>query len=103
MEIVLAYDHRTSFAATPSALSLDFATNLFRKRVAFQGRVLDPYLFGQMLKALYGVAKSEHRYYMTTTQPIRGPSIPSSPCITTSSSSRRSATTSQAMCASPFR
>lgn len=63
MEIVLAYDHRTSFAATSSALSLDFATNLFRKRVAFQGRVLAPYLFGQMLQGLYRVAESEQRYY----------------------------------------
>ena len=63
MEIVLAYDHRTSFAATPSALSLDFATNLFRKRVSFQGRVLDPYLLGQMLKALSGVAKNKQYYY----------------------------------------
>jgi hypothetical protein len=62
MEIVLAYDHRTTFAATSSALSLDFATNLFRKRVAFQGRVLDPYLFGQMLQGLYRVAKREDRY-----------------------------------------
>lgn len=63
MEVALAYDHRTTLATTLGAAALDFAANLRRRPVAFQGRVRDPLLLRQLLLALYDGVAAETRSY----------------------------------------
>ncbi|HEV7129147.1 MAG TPA: hypothetical protein VGN32_17075, partial [Ktedonobacterales bacterium] len=62
MELVLAYDHRTSLATTRGAAALDFAANLFRRPVSFRGRVKDPILLRQLLLALHQGILSDARW-----------------------------------------
>lgn len=63
MELALAYDHRTSLARTRGAAALDFAVDLFRRPVAFRGRVKDPVLLRQLLLALHEGILSDARWH----------------------------------------
>ncbi len=61
MEFALAYDHRTAISNDFNSSALDFATNLRRAPVAFQGRVRDPLLMREMMLALHETILGEFR------------------------------------------
>ena len=63
MEVALAYDHRTSFAMTLTDLALNFAANLRRQPVAFNGRVKEPVLLRQLLIGLHRNIISDLRWH----------------------------------------
>lgn len=62
MQITLAYDHHTEIIHVVNASALDFAINLRRRPVAFQGRVKDPIMMRQGMLALHEAIISDSRF-----------------------------------------
>lgn len=61
MEVALAYDFRTAVTTTLNSSALDFAANLRRLPVAFEGRVKEPVLMRQLMTGLHEVILGDFR------------------------------------------
>ena len=61
MEVAFAYNQHTTLTTTLNESALDFATNLHRPPVAFQGRVKEPLLLRNLMVALHEVILSDMR------------------------------------------
>jgi hypothetical protein len=61
MEVVLAYDHRTSLVTAAQSTAFDLAANLRRSPVALRGRVKEPLLMRQLMVALHECIVSDLR------------------------------------------
>jgi len=65
MEVALAYDVRTAVTTTLNSSAVDFATNLRRLPVSFQGVVKEPVLMRQLMVGLHEVILGDFRQDMT--------------------------------------
>lgn len=61
MNVQFAYDHRTDVVTSLNGSAIDFAANMRRLPVAFQGQVKEPYLLRQMMLALHEVILGDFR------------------------------------------
>jgi predicted nucleic acid-binding Zn finger protein len=62
MEFELAYQQQTQVLTTINSSALDFATNMRRAPVSFQGRVQEPLLMRQMMLAMHRVIVSDYNF-----------------------------------------
>ncbi len=61
MKVELAYSHQTAMLDSLNGSALDFAANVRRLPVAFQGQVKEPYVLRHLLTAMHEVIVSDHR------------------------------------------
>ncbi len=61
MNVEFAYDHPTSLISSMADSALDFAANMRRMPVAFQGRVKEPVMLRQLMTAVHEVVMSDYR------------------------------------------